>query len=57
MLHAVATSLDLFHRFFCSAVKTPKKPIQVVYVPSHLFHMLFELFKVSRAALLLFIQL
>jgi len=25
--------------------KTPKKPIQVVYVPSHLFHMLFELFK------------
>nr|XP_020845531.1 pyruvate dehydrogenase kinase, isozyme 3 isoform X2 [Phascolarctos cinereus] len=27
--------------------KTPDKPIQVVYVPSHLFHMLFELFKIS----------
>ncbi|XP_017583902.1 PREDICTED: pyruvate dehydrogenase kinase, isozyme 3 isoform X2 [Corvus brachyrhynchos] len=25
--------------------KAPNKPIQVVYVPSHLFHMLFELFK------------
>lgn len=32
-------------------VKAPKKPIQVVYVPSHLFHMLFELFKVRTAAL------
>ncbi|XP_051533555.1 pyruvate dehydrogenase (acetyl-transferring) kinase isozyme 3, mitochondrial-like isoform X2 [Myxocyprinus asiaticus] len=30
--------------------KTPKKPIQVVYVPSHLFHMLFELFKNSMRA-------
>lgn len=30
-------------------VKAPKKPIQVVYVPSHLFHMLFELFKVSSS--------
>ncbi|KAI5096811.1 pyruvate dehydrogenase (acetyl-transferring) kinase isozyme 3, mitochondrial isoform X2 [Silurus meridionalis] len=27
--------------------KTPNKPIQAVYVPSHLFHMLFELFKAS----------
>ncbi|EMP25640.1 [Pyruvate dehydrogenase [lipoamide]] kinase isozyme 3 [Chelonia mydas] len=27
--------------------KSPSKPIQVVYVPSHLFHMLFELFKIS----------
>lgn len=27
--------------------KNPDKPIQVVYVPSHLFHMLFELFKAS----------
>lgn len=27
--------------------KATGKPIQVVYVPSHLFHMLFELFKVS----------
>ena len=29
--------------------KAPNKPIQVVYVPSHLFHMLFELFKVGCA--------
>lgn len=29
------------------SAKAPNKPIQVVYVPSHLFHMLFELFKVS----------
>uniref|UniRef100_A0A673NMX4 Protein-serine/threonine kinase n=2 Tax=Sinocyclocheilus rhinocerous TaxID=307959 RepID=A0A673NMX4_9TELE len=29
---------------------SPKKPIQVVYVPSHLFHMLFELFKNSMRA-------
>ncbi|XP_077051715.1 pyruvate dehydrogenase kinase, isozyme 3b isoform X2 [Siphateles boraxobius] len=33
-----------------STAKTPKKPIQVVYVPSHLFHMLFELFKNSMRA-------
>ncbi|XP_073680964.1 pyruvate dehydrogenase kinase, isozyme 3b [Garra rufa] len=31
--------------------KAPKKPIQVVYVPSHLFHMLFELFKNSMRAI------
>uniref|UniRef100_A0A8C2ZN83 Protein-serine/threonine kinase n=1 Tax=Cyclopterus lumpus TaxID=8103 RepID=A0A8C2ZN83_CYCLU len=31
-------------------VKAPKKPIQAVYVPSHLFHMLFELFKNSMRA-------
>ncbi|KAG5843693.1 pyruvate dehydrogenase (acetyl-transferring) kinase isozyme 3, mitochondrial [Anguilla rostrata] len=30
--------------------KAPKKPIQAVYVPSHLFHMLFELFKNSMRA-------
>lgn len=35
------TVLSLF------SAKAPDKPIQVVYVPSHLFHMLFELFKVS----------
>uniref|UniRef100_A0A667X4K4 Protein-serine/threonine kinase n=1 Tax=Myripristis murdjan TaxID=586833 RepID=A0A667X4K4_9TELE len=34
-------------------MKAPKKPIQVVYVPSHLFHMLFELFKVSAPLTLL----
>lgn len=26
--------------------KEPSKPITVVYVPSHLYHMVFELFKV-----------
>lgn len=26
--------------------KEPNKPITVVYVPSHLYHMAFELFKV-----------
>ncbi|KAK3555735.1 hypothetical protein QTP86_028982 [Hemibagrus guttatus] len=31
--------------------KNPDKPIQVVYVPSHLFHMLFELFKASALRL------
>uniref|UniRef100_A0A3P9L851 Protein-serine/threonine kinase n=1 Tax=Oryzias latipes TaxID=8090 RepID=A0A3P9L851_ORYLA len=31
-------------------MKAPNKPIQVVYVPSHLFHMLFELFKNSMRA-------
>ncbi|XP_069493393.1 pyruvate dehydrogenase kinase, isozyme 3 isoform X2 [Ambystoma mexicanum] len=30
--------------------KVPDRPIQVVYVPSHLFHMLFELFKNSMRA-------
>ncbi|GAA6084132.1 pyruvate dehydrogenase (acetyl-transferring) kinase isozyme 3, mitochondrial, partial [Tachysurus ichikawai] len=30
--------------------KAPDKPIQAVYVPSHLFHMLFELFKNSMRA-------
>ena len=29
------------------SAKAPNKSNQVVYVPSHLFHMLFELFKVS----------
>ncbi|XP_035383064.1 pyruvate dehydrogenase kinase, isozyme 3b [Electrophorus electricus] len=31
--------------------KNPSRPIQVVYVPSHLFHMLFELFKNSMRAM------
>lgn len=30
--------------------KNPKKPVLAVYVPSHLFHMLFELFKNSMRA-------
>uniref|UniRef100_A0A9J7XHU3 Protein-serine/threonine kinase n=2 Tax=Cyprinus carpio TaxID=7962 RepID=A0A9J7XHU3_CYPCA len=33
-----------------SAVKGPDKPIAVVYVPSHLYHMVFELFKNAMRA-------
>ena len=32
------------------SAKAPNKPIQVVYVPSHLFLMLFELFRNSMRA-------
>lgn len=31
---------------FFPTVKGPDKPVTVVYVPSHLYHMVFELFKV-----------
>lgn len=31
------------------AAKEPDKPITVVYVPSHLYHMVFELFKVDAS--------
>lgn len=30
-----------------SSAKGPDQPLRIVYVPSHLYHMLFELFKVS----------
>lgn len=32
-----------------SAAKEPGSPVTVVYVPSHLYHMVFELFKVRVA--------
>uniref|UniRef100_A0A671X731 Protein-serine/threonine kinase n=1 Tax=Sparus aurata TaxID=8175 RepID=A0A671X731_SPAAU len=37
-------------------MKAPKKPIQAVYVPSHLFHMLFELFKMLLNYVTIFLQ-
>lgn len=37
---------DLVSCVFPLAAKEPDKPITVVYVPSHLYHMVFELFKV-----------
>ena len=32
--------------YFCAAID-PKKPVQMAYVPGHLYHMLFELLKVG----------
>lgn len=37
----------LVPRVFPLTAKEPDKPITVVYVPSHLYHMVFELFKVA----------
>uniref|UniRef100_A0AAY4AUM2 Protein-serine/threonine kinase n=1 Tax=Denticeps clupeoides TaxID=299321 RepID=A0AAY4AUM2_9TELE len=43
-LAAPELKIEEFH------AKAPEKPIHAVYVPSHLFHMLFELFKNSMRA-------
>lgn len=34
---------------FLPAASNSQQPISIVYVPSHLYHMLFELFKVTPA--------
>lgn len=36
-----------------SAAKIPDQPVHIVYVPSHLYHMLFELFKVRHQLLVI----
>lgn len=39
--------LILLNLLFALTVKEQGNPITVVYVPSHLYHMVFELFKVG----------
>lgn len=51
LFNSGGASADPVFLFFPSA-KEEGKPVTVVYVPSHLYHMVFELFKVSRSLLL-----
>lgn len=46
-LYLIEFGLILFHHLFVLTVKEQGKPINMVYVPSHLYHMVFELFKVG----------
>lgn len=46
----VASAEPVF--LFIPSAKEEGKPVTVVYVPSHLYHMVFELFKVSLSLLL-----
>ncbi|KTG36992.1 hypothetical protein cypCar_00009899 [Cyprinus carpio] len=56
---AYENACNLCHRYYMNSpelileefnVKGPDKPIAVVYVPSHLYHMVFELFKNAMRA-------
>lgn len=45
----LTVAADGFESLFVATVEDQGKPITVVYVPSHLYHMVFELFKVGFA--------
>lgn len=45
----LTVAADGFESLFVATVEDKGKPITVVYVPSHLYHMVFELFKVGFA--------
>lgn len=50
LLPRLTVAVDvLFNLLFVMTVKEKEKPIMMVYVPSHLYHMVFELFKVGFA--------
>ncbi|CAB1328500.1 unnamed protein product [Coregonus sp. 'balchen'] len=46
----IASHLQFLHFPIVSTVKDDGKPLTVVYVPSHLYHMVFELFKNAMRA-------
>lgn len=51
-LHNRFVSVDLGNDLVFIAELEPERDINIVYVPSHLYHMLFELFKNSMRAVL-----